>query len=76
MTLRSKETPSASKDLTIGDLEKGQKFDGTVKKVEDYGIFININGSRLTGLCHKSEVSQAEIISNRNWPNYVFILDL
>lgn len=27
-----------------------------MKKVEDYGIFIEIVGSKLSGLCHKSEV--------------------
>lgn len=55
MSLRSKEGPS--KELSINDLNQGQKIDGTIKKVEDYGVFINLNGTRLTGLCHKSEIS-------------------
>ena len=42
--------------LTFGDLVEGKKVDGKVKKVEDFGIFIQIEGSRLSGLCHKSEV--------------------
>lgn len=37
-------------------LEEGQKIDGTIKKIEDYGLFIEIEGSKLNGLCHKSEV--------------------
>lgn len=48
--------------LTISDLVEGDKVDGRVKKIEDYGLFIEIEGSKLTGLCHKSEVSE-QIIS-------------
>lgn len=44
--------------LTISDLVEGDKVDGRVKKIEDYGLFIEIEGSKLTGLCHKSEVSE------------------
>ena len=44
--------------LTLSDLSEGQKVEGRVKKVEDYGIFIAIEGSKLSGLCHKSEVRQ------------------
>lgn len=54
MTLRSNFTKS--KELAIGDLKEGQKVDGKVKKVEEYGIFIQIEGSKLSGLCHKTEV--------------------
>ncbi len=43
--------------LGLSDLSEGQKIDGRVKKVEDYGLFIEIEGSKLSGLCHKSEVS-------------------
>ena len=31
--------------LTLSDLSEGQKVDGRVKKVEEYGIFIEIEGS-------------------------------
>lgn len=54
MTLRLNFTKS--KELAIGDLKEGQKVDGKVKKVEEYGIFIQIEGSKLSGLCHKTEV--------------------
>lgn len=58
MTFRSKD---ASRQSTVGlrDLREGQKISGSVKKVEDYGLFINIDNSRLSGLCHKSEVRQS-----------------
>lgn len=43
--------------VALADLSEGQKIDGRIKKVEDYGLFIEIEGSKLSGLCHKSEVS-------------------
>lgn len=43
--------------LTLADLSEGQKVEGKVKKVEEYGLFIEIAGSKLSGLCHKSQVS-------------------
>lgn len=42
--------------LKLSDISEGQKVDGRVKKVEDYGLFIKIEGSKLSGLCHKSQV--------------------
>lgn len=57
MTFRSGDLSRSSKSsLNISDLQEGQKVEGRVKKIEDYGLFIEINGSKLTGLCHKSEV--------------------
>ncbi|KAH9836984.1 uncharacterized protein C8Q71DRAFT_580175 [Rhodofomes roseus] len=43
--------------VTLADLAEGQKVDGRVKKIEDYGIFVEIEGSKVSGLCHKSELS-------------------
>lgn len=42
--------------ITLADLTEGQKVEGRVKKIEDYGLFVEIEGSRVSGLCHKSEV--------------------
>lgn len=57
MSFRSSDLPRASSSsITLRDLQKGQKVEGTVKRIEDYGLFIQINGSKLSGLCHKSEV--------------------
>lgn len=50
---------SSSSGLSLGDLHEGQKVDGVIKKIEDYGLFIQIDGSKLSGLCHKSEVGQS-----------------
>lgn len=55
MTFRSEEFIKRSSKATIS-VNPGQKVDGIVKKVESYGLFIQIDGSKLQGLCHKSEV--------------------
>ncbi|ESK98106.1 u3 snornp-associated protein rrp5 [Moniliophthora roreri MCA 2997] len=58
MTFRSGDLNRArSSNLTLSDLSMGQIVDGIVKKVEEYGLFIQIENSKLSGLCHKSELS-------------------
>jgi len=58
MTFRSGDLErSKSSSLSLSDLHEGQKVDGRIKRVEAYGLFIEIEGSKLSGLCHKSEVS-------------------
>ncbi|EPQ61392.1 hypothetical protein GLOTRDRAFT_124234 [Gloeophyllum trabeum ATCC 11539] len=57
MSFRSGTMSKVSPSISFADLHEGQKVDGRVKKVEDYGLFIGIEGSKLTGLCHKSELS-------------------
>jgi rRNA biogenesis protein RRP5 len=56
MTFRSGDFSKASSSLGIADLKEGQKIDGVVTRIEDYGLFIQIDGSKLSGLCHKSQV--------------------
>ncbi|KIO08444.1 hypothetical protein M404DRAFT_938123 [Pisolithus tinctorius Marx 270] len=46
-----------SKMITFNDLQEGQKVMGKVKRIEQYGLFIVIDGSKVTGLCHKSQLS-------------------
>lgn len=55
MSLRKNAEVKAS-TVEIGDLAKGQVVRGTVRRVETYGAFIRIDGSTMTGLCHKSKV--------------------
>ncbi|KAF9477538.1 nucleic acid-binding protein [Pholiota conissans] len=59
MSLRSLEASQRqrSSGITLSDLKEGQKVDGRIKKVEDYGLFVQIEGSKLSGLCHKSQLS-------------------
>ncbi|KAH6723897.1 hypothetical protein BKA61DRAFT_648930 [Leptodontidium sp. MPI-SDFR-AT-0119] len=44
--------------LSFNDLKTGQIVTGKVRKVEDYGVFIVIDGSNnLSGLCHQSQMA-------------------
>ncbi|KAH7419008.1 hypothetical protein BKA64DRAFT_587661 [Cadophora sp. MPI-SDFR-AT-0126] len=44
--------------LGFNDLKTGQIVTGKVRKVEDYGVFIVIDGSNnLSGLCHQSQMA-------------------
>lgn len=56
MTLRSGDL-SKPVALTLSTLVPGQHVDGVVKRIEEYGLFIQINNSKLSGLCHKSQVA-------------------
>ncbi|KAI9840320.1 MAG: rRNA biogenesis protein rrp5 [Sclerophora amabilis] len=44
--------------ITFNDLAVGQIITGKVRKVEDFGVFIVVDGSsNVSGLCHRSEVA-------------------
>jgi rRNA biogenesis protein RRP5 len=49
--------------LTINDFEPGMTVTGKVRKVEDFGAFIDIDKTqpRLSGLCHRSEVAARRV---------------
>lgn len=49
--------------LSINDLEAGMIVTGKVRKVEDFGAFVDIDNTmpRLSGLCHRSEVAAKRI---------------
>lgn len=48
---------SGKKLVTLSDLNKGMKVKGTVRRVEAFGVFVDIkNSAKLTGLCHKSQI--------------------
>jgi rRNA biogenesis protein RRP5 len=54
-------TGSNNSLLTLSDFQEGQVVHGQVKKVEDYGLFIGLDDSKVSGLCHKSEVSRCRV---------------
>lgn len=62
MSFRTKPS-TAGKDslLTLRDFQEGQIAYGHIKKIEDYGLFIELDGSKVSGLCHKSEVSRCRV---------------
>ncbi|KAI7495240.1 nucleic acid-binding protein [Hortaea werneckii] len=49
--------------IGISDLQSGQVVTGKVRKVEDFGAFIDIDNTqpRLSGLCHRSEVAAKRV---------------
>lgn len=57
MTLRTKPRKQAESKLTLADFKEGQKVEATVKRVESFGLFLRIDGSDVSGLCHRSEIS-------------------
>lgn len=57
LTFRTKAAPEPRvKNLSYGSFEVGQKVDAVVKRVETFGIFLRIDETSISGLCHKSEV--------------------
>ena len=44
------------KKIKWSDLKEGITFDGSVRSVQKYGVFVRINGSKLDGLCHRSAI--------------------
>jgi rRNA biogenesis protein RRP5 len=43
--------------LCFDQVEIGSKYKGTVTRIEDYGVFVRLEGSEVSGLVHKSECS-------------------
>jgi rRNA biogenesis protein RRP5 len=57
LTMRSGDINKLLKrTIGLSDFEVGQKVEGRVKSVMDFGLFIEIAGTKISGLCHKSEV--------------------
>lgn len=50
-------TLSSSSQVKLGDLEQGDKVKAFVKSITEYGLFLQIEDSDLSGLAHKSQLS-------------------
>lgn len=64
MSLRESHTdPNYKAPITINELKEGMIVTGRVRKVENFGAFIDIDNTqpRLSGLCHKSEVAAKRV---------------
>ncbi|RYP80067.1 hypothetical protein DL769_002641 [Monosporascus sp. CRB-8-3] len=56
--------------ITYPDLREGQIVTGTVRKVEEFGAFILIDGSaNVSGLCHRSEMAEKPVDDARKLLN-------
>ncbi|KAI8900511.1 hypothetical protein BC833DRAFT_523413 [Globomyces pollinis-pini] len=47
--------------VSFGDIKVKSIMNGTVVSIKDYGIFINLDGTRINGLCHLSEASDTPV---------------
>lgn len=48
--------------ISLNDLEVGQTVTGKIRKVEDFGVFIVVDGSmNVSGLCHRSEMAENRV---------------
>jgi len=56
MTFRSGDLRRDAPSSIFEWLHEGQKVFGRIKRVEQYGLFIEVDGTKTSGLCHKSEV--------------------
>ena len=50
---------TVAKDV-FADLEVGQKVAAHVRATAEYGVFLKIDGTDISGLCHKSELSDSK----------------
>ncbi|EER24499.1 S1 RNA binding domain containing protein [Coccidioides posadasii C735 delta SOWgp] len=67
MTLKqSALDPDYKPPLKLKDLKPGQIVTGKVRKVEEFGAFVSIDGTaNLSGLCHRSEMAERKITDAR-----------
>jgi rRNA biogenesis protein RRP5 len=49
------------KQSGLSDFTKGQIVTGKVKKVAEYGVFVSVDGSNVSGLCHKSQIADRKV---------------
>ncbi|KAF9972061.1 rRNA biogenesis protein rrp5, partial [Modicella reniformis] len=62
LTLKASQIdPTVKAVQTLTDFTKGQKVKGTIKAVKDIGVFIKIDNSSVSGLCHISEISENHV---------------
>ncbi|KAG0047226.1 rRNA biogenesis protein rrp5 [Gryganskiella cystojenkinii] len=62
LTLKASQIdPSVKANKTLADFTKGEKVKGTIKAVKDIGVFIKIDNSMVSGLCHISEISENHV---------------
>ena len=76
MTLRKNASAKRAKkdepSVTFEGLAEGQVVKGTVKRLENYGAFIRIQGSHLSGLCHKTQFSDEK---EEDWTKLIHLGD-
>lgn len=61
--LRESQLLKDEETLKFADIKLNGKYKGIVSRIEDYGVFIKLENSDVTGLVHKSECSDSFIKS-------------
>ncbi|KAG5439396.1 hypothetical protein PCANB_001970 [Pneumocystis canis] len=62
MTLKKSKLKSLVPLLEFSDISKGQIINGIVRKITDFGMYINLIGyNNVSGLCHISEIADCKI---------------
>ena len=49
--------------ISFQDIQVGQKYMGTITRIEEYGAFVRLENSVVSGLVHKSECSENFIVN-------------
>ena len=61
-TKQSAFDPNYKPPMSLKDLEPGQTVTGKVRRVEEFGAFITIDGTaKLSGLCHRTEMADKKV---------------
>ena len=55
---------NSSSKFHLGNLEAGMHVKGTIASIKAYGVFVKIEDSRLSGLCHVSEMTNDPKLRN------------
>lgn len=63
LSLRPSQGGSTGEKGSLSDFKEGEIVEGTVRKIEVYGVFVSIERCQISGLCHISEVDD-EFIRN------------
>ncbi|RLV95774.1 rRNA biogenesis protein RRP5 [Spathaspora sp. JA1] len=63
MTLKESEVSGELNYLKkFEDLEVGDIFEGSIKRVTDFGVFVKLDGTvNVSGLCHQSEIAETKV---------------
>lgn len=61
MSLKSSIVSDGIAALTWSNLKEGMIVTGTVSKIQPYGVFVKLNQSNVSGLCHISEIGDERI---------------
>mmetsp|Transcript_6835 Transcript_6835/g.41677 ORF Transcript_6835/g.41677 Transcript_6835/m.41677 type:complete len:1098 (+) Transcript_6835:2478-5771(+) len=63
LSLRPSQGGTTGEKGSLSDFKEGEIVEGTVRKIEVYGVFVSIERCQISGLCHISEVDD-EFIRN------------